>query len=39
MARDQGVPVITKPGGFGDPRSLVRALDKLRSIRQTGILA
>jgi uncharacterized protein YgbK (DUF1537 family) len=39
MARDHGVPVITKPGGFGDPRSLVRALDKLRSIRKTGILA
>jgi D-threonate/D-erythronate kinase len=39
MARDRGVPIITKPGGFGDPGSLVRALDRLRSIRQTGKLA
>jgi uncharacterized protein YgbK (DUF1537 family) len=39
MARDNGVPIITKPGAFGDPHSLVRALDSLRSIRQTGKLA
>jgi uncharacterized protein YgbK (DUF1537 family) len=39
MARDGGVPVITKPGAFGDPESLVRALDCLRSIRLTGKLA
>jgi len=39
MARDNGVPIITKPGAFGDPHSLVRALDRLRSIRQTGKLA
>lgn len=37
MTRDGGgVPVITKPGAFGDSHSLVRALDHLRSIRQTG---
>jgi uncharacterized protein YgbK (DUF1537 family) len=39
MARDNGVPIVTKPGGFGDPLSLIRALDRLRSIRQTGKLA
>jgi 4-hydroxythreonine-4-phosphate dehydrogenase len=39
MARDGGVPIITKPGAFGDPESLLRALDSLRSIRTTGILA
>lgn len=39
MARDNGVPIITKPGAFGDAQSLIRALDRLRSIRQTGKLA
>ena len=39
MARDHGVPIITKPGAFGDPQSLIRALARLRSIRQTGKLA
>ncbi len=39
MVRDDSVPVITKPGAFGDSHSLVRALDRLRSIRQTGKLA
>jgi uncharacterized protein YgbK (DUF1537 family) len=39
MARDNAVPVITKPGAFGDVHSLIRALDRLRSIRQTGKLA
>ncbi|MEO8061260.1 MAG: four-carbon acid sugar kinase family protein [Pseudomonadota bacterium] len=39
MARDNGVPIITKPGAFGDPHSLIRALDRLRSIRQTGKVA
>jgi 4-hydroxythreonine-4-phosphate dehydrogenase len=37
MTRDGGgVPVIIKPGAFGDPLSLLRALDHLRSIRHTG---
>jgi len=39
MSRDHGVPIITKPGAFGDPQSLVRALHTLRSIRQTGKMA
>ena len=39
MARDGGVPIITKPGAFGDPNSLIRSLEHLRTIRQTGKLA
>jgi len=31
-------PLVTKAGAFGDAGSLVRALEKLRMIRNTGIL-
>jgi uncharacterized protein YgbK (DUF1537 family) len=31
-------PLVTKAGAFGDSLSLVRALEKLRIIRTTGIL-
>jgi D-threonate/D-erythronate kinase len=34
-----GFPVVTKAGAFGDSGSLVRALEKLRMIRKSGILA
>jgi hypothetical protein len=30
--------MVTKPGAFGDAGSLVRALEKLRQIRRTGVL-
>jgi uncharacterized protein YgbK (DUF1537 family) len=39
MVREVSVPIVTKPGAFGDSRSLIRALDRLRSIRQTGKFA
>jgi uncharacterized protein YgbK (DUF1537 family) len=32
-------PLVTKPGAFGDSGSLVRALERLRTIRRTGIVA
>src|SRR5688572_2036391 len=32
-------PLVTKAGAFGDSRSLVRALEKMRIIRSTGTLA
>jgi uncharacterized protein YgbK (DUF1537 family) len=32
------VPIVTKPGGFGDALCLVRSLLRLRSIRQKGSL-
>jgi 4-hydroxythreonine-4-phosphate dehydrogenase len=38
IVRENSVPIITKPGAFGDSHSLIRALDRLRSIRQTGKL-
>ena len=31
-------PLVTKAGAFGDSGSLVRALGKLRMIRNTGML-
>jgi uncharacterized protein YgbK (DUF1537 family) len=36
---DSGFALITKSGAFGNAGSLVRALEKLRQIRATGILA
>jgi uncharacterized protein YgbK (DUF1537 family) len=33
------LPIVTKSGGFGDPGSLRRIVERLRSIRQTGTLA
>jgi uncharacterized protein YgbK (DUF1537 family) len=39
LARGPAVfPMVTKPGAFGDAGSLVRALEKLRQIRRTGVL-
>jgi uncharacterized protein YgbK (DUF1537 family) len=32
------VPIVTKPGGFGDASCLVRSLERLRSIRHKGSL-
>jgi len=37
--RGSDLPLITKSGAFGNAGSLVRALEKLRMIRATGILA
>ena len=40
VARDhREFPLVTKPGAFGDAGSLVRALEKLRMIRRTGIVS
>ena len=39
MVGEMNVPLITKPGAFGDSRSLIRSLERLRSIRKTGTLA
>lgn len=39
MIGETGMPLITKPGAFGDPQSLVRSLERLRLIRQTGTVA
>ena len=36
---DLSVPCITKSGGFGDEGCLVRAVERLRLIRQTGTVA
>jgi len=36
---DRSVPCITKSGGFGDDGCLVRAVERLRLIRQTGTVA
>jgi uncharacterized protein YgbK (DUF1537 family) len=33
---DTRIPIITKPGGFGDSGSLVRSLERLRALRQSG---
>ena len=32
------VPVVTKAGAFGDERSLIRVTERLRKIRNTGLL-
>ena len=32
------VPVVTKAGAFGDERSLIRITERLRKIRNTGVL-
>jgi uncharacterized protein YgbK (DUF1537 family) len=32
-------PLVTKPGAFGDAGTLVRAVEKLRMIRSTGMVA
>jgi uncharacterized protein YgbK (DUF1537 family) len=37
--RSSSFPLVTKAGAFGDARSLVRALEKLRMIRKSGVLA
>ena len=39
MVGDTNVPLITKPGAFGDSESLVRSLERLRLIRKTGTVA
>jgi 4-hydroxythreonine-4-phosphate dehydrogenase len=39
MVGEMNVPLITKPGAFGDSRSLIRSLERLRSIRKTGTMA
>jgi uncharacterized protein YgbK (DUF1537 family) len=36
---DVSLPVVTKAGAFGDRGSLVRITERLRSIRQKGVLA
>jgi len=33
------LPVVTKAGAFGDQGSLTRITERLRSIRQKGVLA
>jgi D-threonate/D-erythronate kinase len=33
---DTRIPIVTKPGGFGDSGSLVRSLERLRTLRQSG---
>jgi uncharacterized protein YgbK (DUF1537 family) len=39
MVGETRVPLITKPGAFGDSHSLIRSLEKLRSIRRQGTTA
>lgn len=39
MLGTKPLPVITKPGAFGDAGSLIRSLGKLRLIRNTGYIA
>jgi uncharacterized protein YgbK (DUF1537 family) len=36
---ERSLPLVTKSGGFGDEGSLRRIVERLRFIRQTGILA
>ena len=37
--RSSSFPLVTKAGAFGDSGSLVRAVEKLRMIRKSGVLA
>jgi D-threonate/D-erythronate kinase len=39
MIGETTMPLITKPGAFGDAHSLLRSLARLRLIRQTGTVA
>jgi len=39
MIGETRMPLITKPGAFGDAHSLLRSLERLRLIRQTGTVA
>jgi hypothetical protein len=34
---DTHIPIITKPGAFGDAGSLVRSLERLHALKRSGM--